>query len=156
METITAQVSQLEICSSLSNSYSEAFHDIISYIRQIRRKPLSDAEINVTKSLAEPFTCGGLLVILQEPLQEHPWHKGANVVISECPTLSSLREGLRIGSNDILCLLHHVSVLDLRPFISKEQNYRIQGYQRERLYKLLIAAINAKKPDVILCMGQVG
>jgi hypothetical protein len=156
METITFQTSELEINSPNLQSYSEAFHNIISCIRQIRSIPLSDAEFNVTRSLAGPFTCGGLLVILQEPLQRHPWHKGANAVISECSTLSSLREGLQIGSNGILCLLHHVSVLDLRPFISKEQNTLIRGCQHDKLYKFLIAAIDAKKPDVILCMGQVG
>lgn len=156
METITAQISQLELHSSDLQTYGETFHHIVAYIRQIRRTPLSDAEIDVTESLAGPFTCGGLLVILQEPLQSHPWHKGTDAVVSECPTFCALREGLQIGLQGSLTVLHHVSVLDLRPFISKEQNTLIEVCQREKLYSLLMRAIDAKRPDVILCMGQVG
>lgn len=87
--------------------------------------PFIYAEIDVTRCLAGPFDTGGLLIILQEPLQKHLWSEGANAVISSCPTLDALREGVLIGSNGSFSLLHHISILDIRPFISKQANYSL-------------------------------
>lgn len=155
MDEITARASELEISCSDIHVYAEAFDDIVSYIRRIRIEPLSDAEIDVTKSFAGPFTSGGLLIVLLEPLHGHRWREGAHIVISDCPSLSALDEGLQVISNDTLSILHCVSLLDLRPFICGLQNSRLADREREELYNLVIKAIEAKKPDIILCMGQV-
>lgn len=155
MDEITAKISGIELSYPDIHAYATTFGDIISYICQTRKEALSCAEIDVTKSFAGPFTSGGLLVILQEPLQRHHWREGAHAVISNCPTLSALEEGLQITSNGILSLLHNVSLLDTRPFICKEQNVRLADRHREKLLDLVIKAIDAKKPDVILCMGKV-
>lgn len=154
MESITERFSRIEV-SSQALSYAKAFRQIVSYVRVIRKQPLSAAEIDVTRCLAGPFDMGGLLIILQEPLQEHPWSEGVSAVISSCPTLDALREGVLIGSNGSLSLLHHISILDIRAFISKQANYSLTEDQREKLYSLVIAAIEAKRPDVVLCMGKV-
>ncbi|KAJ5284690.1 hypothetical protein N7497_000016 [Penicillium chrysogenum] len=154
MDEITSKVSELELSSHDNHAYAKSFHDIVSYICEIRDEALSRAEIDVTKSFAGPFTSGGLLAILLEPRQGHPWCDGANDVISHCPSLSALHEGFHVTSNGILSILHGVSLLDLRPFISKFQNGRLEDHVREKLYDLVIKAMDAKKPDVILCMGE--
>lgn len=155
MDELTAKASELEISCPDIHVYAEAFDDIVSYIRRIRIEPLSDAEIDVTKSFAGPFTSGGWLVVLLEPLHRHRWREGAHVVISDCLSLSALDEELRIISDDTLSILYCASLLDLRPFIGKLQNSRLVDRKREKLYNLVIKAIEAKKADVILCMGQV-
>lgn len=155
MDEITAKVSELELSYPDIHVYAKAFDDIVSYIRQIRKEALSCAEISVTKSFAGPFTSGGLLVVLLEPLHDHRWREGAHVVISDCPSLSALDEGLQVTSNGTLSIMHCASLLDLRPFICQLQNSRLADREREKLYDLVIKAIEAKKPDVILCMGKV-
>jgi hypothetical protein len=89
MDAITAKVSQLEISS---HPYPKAFDRIVDYIHEIRRVPLSRDEIDVTRLFAGPCTSGGMLVILIEPLQGHPWNAGANAVITDCSTLSEQEE----------------------------------------------------------------
>lgn len=155
MDEITSKVSELELSSPDIHVYAKAFDDIVSHVREIREEALSSAEIDVTKSFAGPFTSGGLLAILLEPLHGHPWRGGAYDVMSHCPSLSALHEGFHVTSNGILSILHGVSLLDLRPFICKFQNGRLEDHVRENLYDLVIKAIDAKKPDIILCMGEV-
>ncbi|KAJ5544143.1 hypothetical protein N7494_005422 [Penicillium frequentans] len=151
MDSITAEISQLEISPS-SRSYAKQYHNIVSYACEIRRQSPSKAELDVTKALAGPFITGGLLVILLEPLQTHPWLEGSK---AKCATLSALEEGISVSSGGKLSLCNHVSVLDLRPFICKELNNNIGDHQREKLLALVLEAINAKMPDVTLCMGNV-
>lgn len=155
MDEISTGVSGLELSGPHLHVYAKAFNDIVAYICQILPEALSAAEIDVTKSFAGPFTSGGLLVVLLEPRQRHRWSEGAHVVISDCPSLSALNEGLQITSSNILSILHRVSLLDLRPFICQLRNSRLGDREREKLYDLVIKTIDAKMPDVVLCMGKV-
>lgn len=155
MDEITSKVSELELSSYDNHAYAKSFHDIVSYICEIRDEALSRAKIDVTKSFARPFTSSDLLAILLEPRQGHPWCDSANDVISHCLSLSALHKGFHVTSNGILSILHGVSLLDLRLFVSKLQNGRLEDHVREKLYDLVIKAMDAKKPDVILCMGEV-
>lgn len=155
MNEIAARASELEISGPDIHAYAQAFDNIVSYVHQVRTEPPSSAEIDVTKFYARPFTSGGLLVILLEPLYGHRWREGAHVVISDCPSLSALDEGLQVISNGTLSILRGVSLLDLRPFICQLQNSRLADHEREMLYNLVVNAIEAKKPDAVLCMGEV-
>lgn len=85
MDEITTRVSELKLSGPYIHVYAQAFNDIIAYICQTFRGALSAAEIDVTKSFAGPFSSGGLLIVLLEPLQGHNWREGAHVVISDCP-----------------------------------------------------------------------
>lgn len=151
MNLITNKLSDLRI----GEDYFNAFENLHRWAKQLRENPIHISEFNVTKTLAAPFSIGGLLVILMEPLQDHPWRKGVDAVVSTCPSLRGLSEGIRIGSDSSLNLVDSVSLLDQRAFICKEENKKLEAWQRERLYELVIKAIDAKKPDVVLCMGSV-
>lgn len=155
MDEITTKVSELKLSGPHIHVYAQAFNDIVAFICQKFPGELSAAEIDVTKSFAGPFSSGGLLVVLLEPRQRHNWREGVHVVISDCASLSALEEGLQITSNRILSISHRVSLLDLRPFICQLRNARLTDREREILYGLVVKAIDAKKPDLVLCMGKV-
>lgn len=156
MEQLTEGLSRVTLDPEGADTYKQAFDKLVSFAEKIRRKSISSDELLVTKQLAGPFTPGGLLVLLQEPLQYHDWGKGVDFVIADCNTLDSLDEGIRIGSEGKLGLNNGVSVLDLRPFLSREKHSRIQDpCTWEELYGLVFSAIEAKQPRVLLCMGKV-
>src|SRR5687767_1645452 len=92
-----------------SVAYEASFDNIVRLIGSLRRQEVSGDEYNVTKALAGPFRVGGLLVLLQEPLGNHPWSKGADTVVSSCPTLNMLNEAICVASNGVLNLINHVS-----------------------------------------------
>jgi hypothetical protein len=155
MEEIVERLSYVGLAPQESSAFLRAFGKIVSYARDLRGGQLSDAEIDVTRRFAGPFTCGGLLILLIEPRQQHPWHQGIHRVILDCATHSALREGIHIGSNGALSLADDVSVLDLRPFIWRRLKNRLEESQLTKLYDLVFEAICAKRPDTILCMGDV-
>lgn len=93
--------------------------------------------------------------MLEEPRRWHPWDKGVNYVISECQSLNLLNKGHQIGSKGLLDLTKGVSVIDSRPFLSKGAYPALEEDEWEKLYDLVLVAIQAKKPDVLLCMGAV-
>lgn len=91
-----------------------------------------------------------------EPRQNHPWDEGVDRVITDCKTLASLNEGLEVGSKEDLSLTNGVSLLDLRPFLPKKQHSNLKDDDWNELYRLVFLAIEAKRPKVLLCMGNVG
>ena len=155
MDSITDKISQLDVSSNCPNTFYEPFNELVKFVKGLRNYQIYNAEVEGTKALAGPFSTGGLLIVLSEPLQNHPWEKGVDAVISTCRTLSCLKEGLQISSDGVLSLVHHVSLIDQRAFICKEQNEKISVYQREKLYDFVVEVIDAKKPDVVVCMGNV-
>lgn len=155
MDSITDKMSKLDTSSHCPNTFYESFNKLVKFVKYLRNYQIYNAELECTKALAGPFSTGGLLIVLLEPLQNHPWEKGVDAVISTCRTLSCLKEGLQIGSDGVLSLVNHVSLVDQRALMSKEQNMKISAYQREILYDFVVEAIDAKKPDVVLCMGNV-
>ncbi|GFF39991.1 hypothetical protein IFM58399_05771 [Aspergillus lentulus] len=155
MEEITERLSYVKLAPQKSDAFLRAFEKVVAYASELRGDQLSDAEIDVTRRLAGPFTCGRLLILLIEPRQQHPWRQGIHTVILDCATLNALREGVHIGSNGALSLADDVSVLDLRPFVWAGLKDRLEEGQLVKLYDLVIEAISAKRPDTILRMGNV-
>lgn len=101
--------------------YEDIFQSIIDFTAKLRpHEPQSLDESKVTETLAEPFTDRGLLVLLQEPLDNHPWASGVEEVISGCPSLDILREGLRTVSSGRLSITTNVSVINRWPFLHKK------------------------------------
>jgi hypothetical protein len=146
----------ISVTHNATSEYKSSFNRIVELIRNLRDLPVSPDELEVTEKLAGPFTSGGLFVLLQEPLEKHPWEKGADAVVSECPALDILREGIRAASDRTLNLIPDVSVLDRWPLLSRKcRNGLMNSNEMERLDELVIQAIQIKRPDVILCMGQV-
>jgi hypothetical protein len=64
-------------------------------------------------------------------------------------------EGLKFVSQGSLSLTNGVSLLDIRPFFVKKCYPDLDPEVWERLYDLVYEAIKAKKPDALLCMGDV-
>lgn len=156
MEQLVTGLSHITLDSTNVGTYETFFNDIIRFAERVRGHEIPADERDVTKSLAMPFTTGGLLVLLMEPRQNHPWNEGVDGVITDCNTLASLNEGLEVGSKGELSLTNGVSALDLRPFLPKKQHSNLKDDSWNELYELVFLAIEAKRPKVLLCMGDVG
>ena len=136
-------------------TYGDAFDDIIAFVREIRYRPIFVNECDGTTVLAGPFTPGGLLILSLEPLDNHPWAKGNDIVISECLSLALLREGVLVGSDGAQSLTKDVSIMDRWPLLPKRHHTKLQTSDVEVLDRLVLHAICTKRSDVILCMGEV-
>lgn len=156
MEQLVAGLSHITLDPTYVGTYATSFNDIIRFAERVRGHMIPADERDVTENLAMPFTTGGLLVLLMEPRQNHPWYEGVDCVIAECKTLASLNEGIEVGSKEELSLKNGVSVLDLRPFLPKKQHPNLKDDDWKELYELVFLAIEAKRPKVLLCMGDVG
>ncbi|KAG5943443.1 hypothetical protein E4U53_007051 [Claviceps sorghi] len=138
-------------------TFEECFDEVIQEAREIRKEMdpvLSEAEIKITKKLASPFEPGGLLVLGLQPKENHPWDEGFENVIEKCATLDSVNEALRLYGMD---LRKDVSLLDTWACLPKkvtEKLQRVQPKRKDYFRALVLAAIDAKKPDCILCLGQ--
>lgn len=155
MEDISERLSRITIAPQISDTFEQLFWKIVKYASELRNHRIPDEEIDCTRQLAGPFSRGGLLILLIEPREHHPWQAGIRRVILDCRTLRALEEGVGIGSNETLSLTNDISVLDLRPFIWSGLRNNIQKDQLVQLHDLVFEAIRAKRPDTILCMGEV-
>jgi hypothetical protein len=141
--------------SSLPADYSSALQRLSAFVKCVRSKPILEDEHNVTMDLAGPMTIGGPFFLLLQPLEDHPWSDGVAEVIERCPTLWCLKEGVHACSHGGLDMLEDVSVLDLRPFMPKSSYKLLTDPQRHELGELVFSVICSKKPDTLLCMGDV-
>ena len=151
VEEITTGLAKFNFTHGDLDAYLRAFNEIVHCASRVRGKPIDPDELKVTKQLAGPFTNGGLLILLERPLCTHPWKGGMVMVVDECPTLAALREALAILG---LGLEDSVSVLDVRPFLPKKSEPS-RANTLDELNELTCQAIRAKRPDVVLCMGEV-
>jgi hypothetical protein len=154
MEQITSGLDNIILDSESRSTYEQVFGKLVLFAEKARGDIIPPNELDVTKTLAKPFSHGGLLILLLEPRRYHPWDSGVDAVISDCKSLESLAEGVQIGSKGTLSLIDNVSVMDLRPFLVKK--HHVLGDDKwEELYDLVFSAVKAKRPDVLLCMGTV-
>jgi hypothetical protein len=152
-----------ELTSSLASiqpspeppTYSAIFNTIVEFAAATRGSPIPDTELNITTQLAGPFTPGGLLILLQEPRPIHPWDSGFDSVIEDCKTLDLLETWIGLGSKGSMSLARDVSVLDSRPLLVAKEYLGLGEKKGGELYGLVRRAIEAKRPDVVLCMGRV-
>lgn len=107
-----------------TSNYEYAFKNIATFVSDNLRE-LPENELKVTRAFAGPFTPGGLLVLMQEPLAYHPWADGLNTVISTCRSLAALREAILNVSNGEQCITKNVSIIDRWPFLPKSQHERL-------------------------------
>jgi hypothetical protein len=136
-------------------TYSAIFNTIVEFAAATRRSPIPKAELEITTKLAGPFTPGGLLVLLEEPRPTHPWDRGINNVIKDCGTLDLLETWIGLGSQGSMGLAQNVAVLDSRPLLVAKEHTNLGEEEWSELYGLVRKAIEAKRPDVVLCMGRV-
>jgi hypothetical protein len=141
-----------------NNPIKSSFDNIVEFVKDALHKIVSADEYKVTARLAGPFKRGGLLVLLQEPLLNHPWPSGVDAVVFGCETWKILREGISVASNGILSLVDDVSVIDRWAFLHRTLHTELQKKTPEemrRFDRLVLQFICTKKPDAILCLGRV-
>jgi hypothetical protein len=155
MDSVTTLFQRVKLDSNVANEYKAAFQEIVRFVNEYRTDMITEHELEVTEALAGPFTQGGLLIVLLEPRIYHPWKNGVYSVIQDCRSLRVMDEGLKFVSQGLLSLTNGVSLLDIRPFFVKKCYPDLDSDVWERLYDLVYEAIKAKKPDVLLCMGNV-
>lgn len=155
IDEVSTLIQRVKLDSDVENEYKAAFQDIVRFVKEYRKHTITEQELEVTEALAAPFTQGGLLIILLEPRARHPWTLGVYSVIQDCRSLRVLEEGLKFVSQGLLSLTNGVSLLDLRPFLTKNCYPDLDSQIWERLYDIVYEAIKAKNPDALLCMGDV-
>jgi hypothetical protein len=155
IDSVTTLFQRVKLDVNVENEYKAAFQEIVRFVNRYRKHTITEHELEVTEALARPFTQGGLLIVLLEPRIYHTWEKGVYFVIQDCRSLCVMDEGLKFISQGSLSLTNGVSLLDIRPFFVKKCYPDLDSEVWERLYDLVYAAIKAKKPDALLCMGDV-
>jgi hypothetical protein len=115
----------------------------------------SDDEIGVTLQLASPSMTGGVLVALQQPRSNHPFEKGIEGVINDCKTLAALNELFRVVSCGTFEIGTSVSVIDLLPYITKEQVESMDDGQLKDAFLSTVHIFGRKQPQILLCCGKI-
>ncbi|UNI22808.1 hypothetical protein JDV02_008662 [Purpureocillium takamizusanense] len=59
---------------------------------------------------------GGIVVVLRQPRDDHPFHEGIDAVIDDCARLRALDDVFRNDSRGSIDIRKHVSIIDLLPF----------------------------------------
>jgi len=72
IDQITALIQRINIDSDIRSNYESAFRNIVRFVKNYRKHAITRHELEVTKTLAAPFTRRGLLVLLLEPRRWHP------------------------------------------------------------------------------------
>jgi len=130
----------------------DAYGSILEELLKLRMKPfissLENHEYLVTTQLLRPTMIGGVIALLQQPANNHPFRNGLNAVADGSPTLRVLREvehmitGLRGG----------MSILDSLPFI--KPSIKLDDTSKVDVRSAVFKILQAKQPRVILCMWQ--
>jgi hypothetical protein len=107
--------------------------------------------------LALPTESSNVMILLQDPRDNHPWSDGVDEVINTCKTLEYLRSAFGKCTSGELNLLKNVSILDVRPMLPKKDWEQLTPRQRDGVQILLADAIKAWLDEykVVLYMGKV-
>jgi hypothetical protein len=105
-------------------------------------------EIKVAVDLVMPEVTGGICFLLQQPANNHPYHLGANTVISSSPTLRALTEVWSVVTRGS----QKPSIFDRLPFCPPK--HKILPGSKTKLEAHSYSIICAKRPEVVVCMSQ--
>ena len=115
------------------------------------KEPITDQEIDFTAWLARPNTDGGIIVLLERPANNHPYHLGRAITFSSCTTLIVLDQCFSFVSRGSITL-NNVSVIDSLPYTREKDNINAQ-YKYDLRHQVFLI-LQAKRPQVTLCMWQ--
>lgn len=118
--------------------------------KDILYRDVPNEEISVTQKFIGNGI-GGITVILLQPSNSHPYEQDIETIVEKCPTYTALDECFRAVTCNTLSI-HDVSILDSLPFIRGRD--KITANDKKRVRKWVSLIIEAKKPNVILCMWQ--
>lgn len=136
--------------SEFSISYALKLSEIAAYVRKNVRR-LSFEEMRVTSELAHRSGSGGIMILLQQPASNHPFHLGVDATIHSSASLNALDESFLAASCGTLSLLS-VAMLDSLPYV-RASDILAKDVKR-RIRSLVRDALVAKRPDVTLCAWQ--
>jgi len=145
---------QLPVGTALPKGYKdEAFDNVVGYAMQHIRAMESD-EINVTKRLAGPYgVTGGILVMLQQPAEDHEFHEGTAATIRKCINLQELHNIFYTVSHGTVGIAD-LNVLDIKPFVRHSDGKRLDPSIREELQHHLLKTIREYSPAVVMCASR--
>jgi hypothetical protein len=93
---------------------------------------ISEQEVNVTQQFVGPGYNGGILSVLQQPSNYHPYWKGQDSVILSCETFALMNEALRAVTCGYMGLgSPAVSLVDSAPYIRPND-----GFSNEYKYNM--------------------
>ena len=133
--------------SKFNVEYASQLHNIAIFVNQNVRQ-LSQHERQVTTELARSHGNGDIVILLQQPAKNHPFHLGKDTTIEASPTLNALDQAFRTASCGTLTL-SDIDVVDSLPYIRPCDN--IKPGIKLRLRELFLKALHARKPRVVLC-----
>lgn len=113
-------------------------------------EPTNISELNFALDLAGPDTIGGILVLLQQPLETQTYKNGFIADVDDCETLKAIRQLISLASNQ-LAGLDNVSVFDMLPFLTEE--YEDTDIFRAA-HETLVRMIRAKAPSIVICCAR--
>ena len=151
LNQVISKIAHLQI-NPLPPAFLSELRSIVDEADRLRHGIPQD-EKTVTQEIAKPYCVGGLLVLLMQPRLDHPWQDGMSAVVADCPTLDALNEAVSTCGFDGLG--RDVSVLDLWALLPPSETMRLTKAQLQGIESRVMAAIEAKRPDCILCMGKV-
>jgi len=145
---------QLPVGTALPDSDNdEAFDDIADFTAHHIRA-LDSNEINVTKRLAGPYgVTGGILVMLQQPAEDHQFQKGTAATVRECMTLKELHNTFHTVSRGTVGIAD-INVLDITPFVRPSDGKDLNPSVREGLQHHVLKTVKERKPAVVMCASR--
>jgi hypothetical protein len=152
----------MPVGSSIPDTRHEpnAFRGVINFVHDIRR--LDAKEIDVTERLAGPYgITRGITVLLKQPRDEHPFHRGMAATVRECRTLQALHDMFQAAT---LCTvgISDINVVDALPFVrpsdekpgSGAEEPLITDETKRVLRSKVRPFLESNAPSVIMCASQ--
>ena len=126
-------------------------HLLTRLARTVERdnEPIPNEEVQVARELALPSSPGGMLIMLFQPANDHPYHLGTRVTVQSSPTLHTTDAMLRTVSCGTLNI-NNVSLVDSLLFVRKcdDMSEADKNTVRQNVYDIVVA----KQPKGVLCM----
>ena len=134
--------------TSHPGNHSELIRNLAHLITR-PKEDISQEEVDFTVWLSQPSLTGGIVVLLHQPANNHPYHLGQEVTFSSCATLVALDECFSFVSCGCLTL-ENITIIDSLPYTRKKDNTTSDYKRQVRNYVLRI--LQAKQPSIVLCM----
>jgi hypothetical protein len=112
-------------------------------------------ELAVTEEIAGPATMGGIVIVLQQPRENHPFRQGTVAVMNDCPTFVALDHVFDAASRGTINIRRDVSMIDLLPYTSAAAMQEMDIKALKKAFQTSVQAVCGKRPKVVLCAGKV-
>lgn len=142
------------IVPSPKSSHNGNHGNLLRGIAQLITRPneeISPEEVDFTAWLSQPASTGGVVAMLQQPANNHPYHLGREVTFRSCGTLVALDQCFNFASCGTMGL-DNITTIDDLPYTRRKDTSTPEYRQAIRSH--VVNIIYAKRPSVVLCMSQ--